>query len=153
MRRLAAATRARGSFVLPRKVSISWAGGWIGDRGSGIGDCSEGSEWNALAWFSRVFSSFWCWRLRCLIIFCPFGARRSCVIGSHGHESESRDLDYYDCKICRCYFSRSLRAAGSETGGRHSVPVQTKARALPSLFRVLANGSTGPSVPRTTLFG
>ena len=53
----------------------------------------------------------------------------------------------------RCYFRRSLSAAGSETGGRHSVPVQIKARALPSLFRVLANGSTGPSVPSTTLFG
>src|SRR3954471_6326092 len=56
--------------------------------------------------------------------------------------------------ICRCYLRRSLRADGSETGGRHSVPVQTKARVLPSRFvRVVANGSTGPSTPRMTLFG
>src|SRR5437762_3266062 len=51
------------------------------------------------------------------------------------------------------FFNIALIFAASFVGGWHAVPVQRKTTGASFVGNVLANGSTGPVFPCTTLFG
>src|SRR5881396_3942780 len=70
---------------------------------------------------------------------------------SRTHHRRRRDSGHLALSVADFMSWRSLSA--SLVGGWQTVPVQRKTDGASFVGNVLANGSTGPTLPRTTLFG